>query len=246
MWQHHLTVLIVLAVLALPVYLADHYLLRPQGDIFLLDLSGLVFTFYVLWLAVHVPVSSIAWYFLGTDRVYLLHAVTAVVSAGLLALGCTVVARVDSAQTKARYEARMTMRQALFDTIRLENWWYLPDAAAPEAIGAVIVVAHSGRLAASVRGRSAEPDRGLVYVGEMRPQQRVGAGDRIEYVFPLKYYGDHPAPDVAFSFMLFRDRSGSAPEDVIKQYVAAPDRADDGERFYDALPAPRAPTEPRP
>jgi hypothetical protein len=32
MWQHHLTVLIVLGALALPVYLADHYLLRPQGD----------------------------------------------------------------------------------------------------------------------------------------------------------------------------------------------------------------------
>jgi hypothetical protein len=243
MWQQHLTLLIVLAALALPVYLADHYLLRPQGDIFLINLRGMLFTSYLLWLAVHIPVSSIVWYFLGTDRIYLLHAVTALVSAGLLALGCAVVAQVGSAQSKARYEARMTMRQTLFDTIRLEKWWYLPDAAKPEAIGAVMVVAHSGRFAASVRGRSVGPDGGLVYVGEMRPQQQVAAGDRIEYVFPLKYYGEPPAPDVAFSFMLFRDRSGSAPEDVIKQYVAAPDRTDDGERFYDTLPAPETPTE---
>jgi hypothetical protein len=240
MWQDHLTVLAVLAALAVPVYVLDHFMLRPQGHMFLIDLTGLFIAFYALWLAVHIPVSSLALCFFNTDRVYTLHGLTAVVSVGLVVLGYAVVTHVDAARSKAKHEARMTMRQALFDTITLEKWWYVPDAARPEAIGAVFVVDHSGRLAASVHGRTSDPYGGGVFHGEMRPQKQVEAGERVESVFPLKYYSDDPAPDVAFSFMLFRDSTGSAPVNVFKEYVATPERADDGERFYDTLPPPVA------
>ncbi len=241
MWQDHLMVLAVLAVLAVPVYLLDHFLLRSQGDIFLIDLSGLLISVYGLWVAVHIPVSSLALYFFNTDRVYALHASMTPVSVGLLLLGYVVVSQVDSARSKAKYEARMAMRETLFDTITLEKWWYVPDAAKPEAIGAVVAFEHSGRFAARVHGRTSDPYGGGVYHGEMRPQKQVTAGERVEYVFPLKYYSDGPAPDVAFSFMLFRDSTGSAPVNVFKKYVAAPERADDGERFYETLPPPVAP-----
>ena len=241
MWQHHAIVLAVLAALAVPVYLLDHSLLRSRGDIFLIDLSGLLLTSYVVWLAVHVVVSSLALYLLDTQKLYTLHGFAAVASAALALLGFVVVGHVDSAQSKARYEARRAVRGGLVDTITLEQWWYVPDPVKPEAIGAVVVVRHSGRFAASVAGRTAEPDGRSVYHGEMRPQQQVEAGERIEYEFPLRYYGEEPAPEVEFSFMLFRDSAGSAPEDVVKTYLSAPERADDGERFYAALPPPVVP-----
>ncbi len=240
MWQQHLIIVGVLVAVALPVYLLDYFLLKPSGDIFLLNLRGMMISFYGLWLAVHIPVSSLALYLSRTDRLYTLHAIAAVVSAGLLAGGFMLHGRYDAAQSRAKWEARMTARQALFDTIKLEKWWYVPDARKPEAIGAVIVVAHSGRLAASVKGRTARKDGSMVYGGEMKPQKQVRAGERIEYRFPLKYYSDDQAPDVSFTFYLFRDKQGSAPENIFKDYAAVTERSDNGEHFLDILPLPVA------
>ena len=237
MWRHHLLVLAVLVAVALPVYALDHFLLKPSGDIFLLNLRGMMITFYGAWLAVHVPLSSLALYLSRTDRLYTLHAIAAVVSAGLLVGGFMIHDRIDAAQSRAKREARMTARQALFDTIKLEQWWYVPDARKPEAIGAVVVIAHSGRFAAHVEGRTA---RGQAYHGEMKPQKRVKAGERIEYRFPLKHYSDDVSPEVSFTFYLFRDKQGSAPENVIKDYAAVTERSDDGEHFRDILPPPVA------
>lgn len=238
MWQHHALVLGVLAALAVPIYLLDQMLFRSRGDIFLIDLGGLLISSYAVWLAVHVAVSSVSLYLLDTQRLYALHGAAAVAAAGLAALGYVVVGKVDSAQYKARYEARMAARQSLFDSINLEQWWYVPDEAHPEAIGAVVALRHSGRFAAHVAGRTAEPYGASVYAGEMRPQRQVEAGERLRYEFPLDYYGEGPAPVVEFSFMLFRDGTGSAPEDIVKTYLTAPERADDGERFYAPLPSP--------
>jgi hypothetical protein len=241
MWYHHWMILAVLATLALPVYLLDHLLLKSRGDIFLFDASGMIVWFYGLWLAVHIPVSSMAMYFVNAERVYGLHAVTAVASAGILLAGLTIVSHVDSTRSKSRHETRMAMREGLFDAISLEKWWYVGSPDRPARVGVVVAFEHSGRVAASVHGRTGRPDPRGIYHGEMRPQQQVRAGEKIEYEFPLKYYTDEPVPEVTFSFMLFRDRTGSAPEDIIKAYVAAPERRDDGERFYAALPPPAAP-----
>jgi hypothetical protein len=246
MWQHHWAILAVLVVLALPVYLLDHVLLRSRGDIFLFDATGMLISFYGLWLAVHIPLSSMALYLSNAERLYALHAVMAVVSAGVLLAGMTAVSYVDSARSKARYEARMAMREGLFDAISLERWWYVGRPDRPERVGVVVAFAHSGRLAASVHGRTERPDARGVYHGEMRPQRQVEAGEQIEYEFSLKYYSDEPVPGLSFSFMLFRDRTGSAPEDVIKNYVAAPERRDDGQRFYALLPPPSRPVEAKP
>jgi len=237
MWQHHLIILAVLVAVAVPVYLLDYFLLKPSGDIFLLNLRGMLITFYAAWLAVHVPLSSLAFYLSKTERLYTLHAIAAAVSAGLLVGGFMFHDRVDAAQSRAKGEARMTARQALFDSIKLEKWWDVPNARKPEAIGAVVVVAHSGRFAAHVEGRTA---RGQVYHGEMKPQKRVKAGERIEYSFPLTHYGDDASPDVSFTFMLFRDKRGSAPEDIFKDYAAVTERSDDGQHFRDILPPPVA------
>ena len=240
MWQQHLIIVGVLVAVALPVFLLDYFLLKPSGDIFLLDIRGMVISFYGLWLAVHVPVSSLALYFFKTDRLYILHVIAAVVSAGLLVGAFKLHDRIDAAQSKAKREARMAARQGLFDTIKLEKWWYVPDARKPESINVVLVVNHSGRLAASVHGRTARKDGSMVYNGEMKPQKRVQSGDRIEYSFPLKYYSEDAAPDVSFSFALFRDKQGSAPENIFKEYAAVSERTDDGEHFRDILPRPVA------
>jgi hypothetical protein len=241
MWQQHLIIVGVLVALALPLYLLDYFLLKSRGDIFLLNIQGMLISFYAIWLAIHIPVSSLALYLSKTDRLYTLHVIAAVVSAGLLFAGFKLHDRIDAAQSKAKREARMAARQGLFDAIKLEKWWYVPDERKPEAIGAVFVVTHSGRLAASVVGRTERKNGSTVYSGEMKPQKRVQAGDRIEYSFPLKYYSEDAAPEVSFSFGLFPDKPGSVPENVFKDYAAGAERVDDGQRFLDALPPPVAP-----
>jgi hypothetical protein len=246
MWQQHLVILGVLVAMALPVYLLDYYLLRPSGDIFLLNLHTMLISFYALWLAIHVPLSSLALYLFKTDRIYTLHGISAVTSVGLLVLGLMTLNRIEAAQYRAKHAARMAMRQNLFDAITLEKWWYVPDSAKPEAIRAVIVTSHSGRLAAHVRGRTARENGRTVYGGEMKPQKQVSAGERIEYVFPLKYYSDDEAPDVSFTFYLFRDQRGSAPENIFKTYAAISERTDDGNYFRDILPPPVASGSPQP
>lgn len=238
MWQQHLIIVGVLAAMALPVYLLDYFLLKPSGDIFLLNLRSLAISAYAIWLAVHIPLSTVALYLLKTDRLYTLHAIVAVVSIGLLVAGFKIHDRLEAAQYREKREARLAMRQALMDAIVLEKWWYVPDAGRPEGIGAVLAMNHSGRLAASVKGLTARKDGALVFQGEMKPQKQVKAGERIEFVFPLKYHGDGAARDVSFLFYLFRDRTGSAPENLIKEYAAIEARTDDGEYFHDVLPPP--------
>lgn len=198
----------------------------------------MLISFYGLWLAVHIPVSSLALYLLKTDRLYTLHAIAAVVSAVLLVAGFKIHDRVEAAQSRAKREARMAARQGLAGTITLEKWWYVSDAIKPESIGAVFVIAHSGRLAASVMGRTARENGSTVYAGEMKPQKQVKVGERIEYRFPLKYYSDDAAPDVSFNFSLFRNKQGSAPENIFKEYAAGAEKRDDGRYFYDRLPPP--------
>jgi hypothetical protein len=235
-----LIILSVLAAIGLPVYLLDYFLLKPSGDIFLIDLRTMLISVYAAWLAVHIPLSSLVLYFSKTDRIHALHGLSAVASIGLLAMGLEVMDSVEAGQRRAQHEARMAMRKGLADTITLEKWWYVPHAGKPEAIGAVLAIRHSGRLAAHVKGRTAGTDGRTVYNGEMKPQKQVGAGQRVEHIFPLKYYSDDDAPDVSFTFMLFSDGRGSAPEDIFKDYAAIPERVDDGRYFHDILPPPSA------
>jgi hypothetical protein len=236
MWQHHFVVVGILVALALPVFILDYFLLKPSGDIFLINLRYMLITAYLAWLAVHIPLSSVALWLFKTDRVYTLHGVSALASVALLALGLHIVQRIDSARGKAEREARMAARQKLFDAITLEKWWYEPASGKPQSIGFVLLVQHSGRLAARVSGHNGSGTQ--VYSGEMRPQKKVAAGERIEQRFTLKHYSDDPAPDVRFTFYLFKDKSGSAPEDILKEYAAIPERTDDGRYFREVLPRP--------
>ena len=236
MWQHHLIILGVLLAFSLPVFLLDYFLLKPSGDIFLINLQSMLITAYLAWLAVHIALSSGALWLLKTDRLYTLHGVSAFASAALLALGLHIVQRIDSARGRAQHEARMAARERLFDAITLEKWWHEPAYGKPQSIGYVLVLRHSGRLAARVSGHSTSGAQ--VYSGELRPQKQVAAGERIEHVFSLKHYSDDPAPDVRFTFYLFKDRNGSAPEDILKEYAAIPGRTDDGRHFREVLPPP--------
>jgi hypothetical protein len=236
MWQHHLVVLGILLALALPVFILDYFLLKPSGDIFLINLRYMLITAYLAWLAVHIPLSSAALWLLKTERLYALHAASALASAALLALGLHIVQRIDAARGRAEREVRMAAREKLFDAITLEQWWYEPASGKPRSIGYVVVVRHSGRLAARVSAHNTSGTQ--VYSGEMRPQKQVAAGERIEHLFSLTHYSDDPAPDVRFTFYLFKDKKGSAPEDILKEYAAIPEKSDDGRYFREVLPRP--------
>lgn len=238
MWQQHLTILGILTALALPVLLIDRFLLKPAGGPLPVDLTGLLIIGYLLWLALHAAISSAGHYAFPSMRLFPLHAASALAAALALGLGLYVAGQIDKVQTRAKFEARQAERQKLAQIIQLEKWWIEGTRERPQAIGVVVRSTHSGRFAAGVQGRAGDYGNRVVYAGEMKPQQQMEAGGRIEYLFPLTYYGEEPAPEITLSFSLFPDSSGTAPENIFKYYESNPERADDGQRFRAPLPAP--------
>lgn len=238
MWQHHLVIVGVLIAIAVPVYLLDAYLLKPMAGFLPVDLRGMLITAYGMWLTLHILISSLALHLIKAERIYAVHGSAAVASAALLGLGIYVYGEVDSYVSRSKRTDALERRQGYADAIALEKWWYVPNAEAPEQIHVIVNVAHSGRFSARVQGRSGGTSTQTTFSGEVEKQFRVEAGTRVDYTFKLTRYSDEKTEEISFAFYLFKDQTGSAPEDVIKYYVAAPQTADDGQRFYAPLPPP--------
>jgi len=241
MWQQHLLILGILTALSLPVFLLDRFLLKPGGGPLPVDLMGLIITGYLIWLALHAALSSAGLYVLSPARLFPLHAASVIGAALLLSLGLYAASQISKAHSRAEYEARQAGRQKLADIIQLEKWWIEGPHERPQAIGVMVRSSHSGRFAARVQGRAGGYGNRTVFAGEMKPQQSMEEGGRIEYVFPLTYYGEEPASDITLSFSLFPDSRGTAPENIFKYYEPTPERADDGQRFRAPLPPPATP-----
>src|SRR5689334_19507865 len=107
MWKQHIGICIALMLLAVPLYVADRYLLKGGGGGWIsLDLTGLIIVPYIAFLAVQIPVSSLALFQFPTTRVLSLHLLSGFVSAGLLVVGFFVYSSYERARETADYEKR--------------------------------------------------------------------------------------------------------------------------------------------
>jgi hypothetical protein len=70
----------------------------------------------------------------------------------------------------------------------------------------------------------------------------VRSEDAFTYAFPLKFLSAGQADDVRITLYLFKaPPGGPAAGDITKVFVKSPQRDDDGQYFYGALPPPSQP-----
>jgi hypothetical protein len=246
----HLIICLVLGLLAIPIYFLDRALLRPGGGNWItLDFRGLIFWSYVTLVAIDVILSSVAVLLFpkaGALRIHLGSMMFAVV---LLITGVAVYGKMRRVAMSNEYRTMMAKRRPLMNVIELKQWWYVPDENHPTEIRVNVVTHQPGRFAGNVTGEQTDSSGSSATIFQStngpESQRQVRSREAFTYEFPLKFLSAGPSDDVRITLYLFKAPDGPAVGDITKIFVKSPQRDDDGEYFYGALPAPSQPaTEP--
>ncbi|HEV3098344.1 MAG TPA: hypothetical protein VGY75_01375 [Candidatus Udaeobacter sp.] len=247
-WRKHLIICLFLGLLAVPIYFLDLAFLGSgggQGNWIKLDFLGLIFWTYLTLLAIQVPLSSIAVLSFPKSGVLRIHLGSMLLSLILLAGGFVVYGKMRERAISNRQRTLMESRRLLINAIELKEWWYFPDDIYPTEIRVDVVVHDSGRFAGNVTGEQADLSGSSRTVfessNEPESQRQVVSGEAFTYAFPLKILYTEHADNVRITLYLFKARSGPAPGDIAKVFMNSPQHDDDGEYFYDVLPAPSPP-----
>lgn len=234
MWRTHLIVLGLLALLVGPVLLLDRYLLAPRGGPLPVDMRGAFVTVYVFWLIAQIAVSTGLLLVLREPKPVWTHVMSAPVAVGGVIAGFFIYSGVASYLAANARQARLEARAGYADAVRLLEWRLEPAEGTPERARLTLEFRFSGRFAAHIEGRSADDMQ--IYTGELKPQVQVAAGERLEAALSLTHYRDLTAENISVTFYLFKDKTGSAPEDIHMTYRTGLTVGDDGHYFYAPLP----------
>jgi hypothetical protein len=238
MWKQHLGICTALALLAIPLYVADMYLLKSRGGGWIaLNMNGLIIIPYIAFAALHISVSSAALYQFPAARLLPLHLVSGVVSIGLLITGFVAYTSYQRARETAAYEKRTEVVQQLRKVIELRGWWYAPSAEAPTAIHVHVKVHESGRFSGNVDGRS-ETLGEMIFNTEDTPHRQTNKDEEFTQVFPLHFLKEGKADSVSITLYLFKGETGSAPENITIIFEDNPSSDYDGHFLYSQLPPP--------
>ena len=149
-------------------------------------------------------------------------------------LALTIYSGIESYLAGHTRQAHLQARAGYADAIRLVQWQLEPADGMPEQARLTLDFRFSGRFAAHIEGRSADDMQ--IYTGELKPQVQVAAGERLDAILPLTHYRSLPAENVSVTLYLFKDETGSAPEDIHMTYQTGLTVRDDGHYFYAPLP----------
>jgi hypothetical protein len=246
-WRKHLIICVVLGLLAIPIYFLDQALLGGGGggNWIPLDFRGLLFWTYIILVAIHVTLSSIAVLLFPKAGTLLIQFGSIVLSVVLLVTGVTAYGKLHRVAIANEYRALMESRKPLMNVIELKEWWYVPDENHPTEIRVSVVVHQSGRFAGNVMGEQTDSSDSstTIFISTNGPetQRQVSDGEAFTYAFPLKFLTTGLANDVRITLYLFKTQSGPAAGDIAKVFMKSPQQDDDGEYFYGVLPAPSHP-----
>jgi hypothetical protein len=247
-WRKHLIICLILGLLAIPVYFLDRALLGGRGgggNWIALDFRGLIFWSYITVIAIHVPLSSIAFLLFPKAGALRIHFGAFVISLLLFVTGMTALEKLHRLAISNQYRALMESRRALSNVIELKEWWYFPDESDPTEIRVSVLVHQPGRFAGNVTGEQTNPSGSSTTIFESTDgpegQRQVRGGEAFTYAFPLKILNAGRANDVRIALYLFKVPSGPAVGDIEKIFMKSPQQDDDGQFLYGVLPAPSQP-----
>ena len=246
-WRKHLTICLVLGLLAIPIYFLDRAVLGGGrgGNWITLDFRGLIIWTYITLVAIDVTLSSVAVLLFPKAGALRIHLGSIVLAVVLLITGAALYGKLRRLAISHDYRTLMARRRPLMNAIELKEWWYVPDETDPKEIDVSVVVHQSGRFAGNVTGEQTDPsgDFTTVFKSTNGPesQRQVRSGEAFTYEFPLKFLTAGRPDDVRVTLYLFKAPSGSAAGDIEKVFMKSPQREDDGEYFYGVLPAPSQP-----
>ena len=249
-WRKHLIICLVLGLLAIPIYFLDHALLGPKaggGNWIALDFRGLIFWSYVIVVAIHVVLSSIAVLLFPKAGALWIHLGSMVLAVVLFITCVAVFGKLHQMAISNEYRATMETRKRLMNVIELKEWWYVPDENHPTEIRVSVVTHEAGRFAGNVTGEQTNPSDFSTTIFEStnapESQRQMRSGEAFTYAFPLKFLTAGRADNVQIALYLFRAPSGPAAGDVEKIFMKSPKQDDDGQFLYGVLPAPSEPRE---
>jgi hypothetical protein len=246
-WRKHLSICLVLGLLTVPVYFLDRALLGPGGggNWIMLDFRGLIFWTYVILVAIHVILSSVAVLLFPKAGALWIHLGSMVLAVVLFITGVAVYGKLRRAAMSNEYRTMMASRRPLMNVIELKKWSYFPDENHPTEIRVSVVTHQLGRFAGNVTGDQTDSSGSSTTIFEStngpETQRQVRSGETFTYEFPLKFLTAGHADDVRITLYLFKAPSGPAAGDIEKIFMKSPQRDDDGEYFYGVLPPPSQP-----
>jgi hypothetical protein len=237
MLRNHLLICCILLVLFIPVYMLDHYSLKSSGGNWItLDLSGLLIKTYVIFIVIHITISTLAIIYYRHFNLFKTHLFSAIFSLAFIAIGLFLFDKFDNHSSQKKYNTLTEKRKSFFNDIRLIRWWFLPDGKNPKEIHADLVVASEGRFAAQVSGKEDGEDLKNIFSSDGEVQHLVKTGDTIHYVFPLTINNPGYANNIEFTFHLFKHPVGQSDNhDVSKIFKDSIGKNDDGTYFYENL-----------
>lgn len=239
MWRSQFILALVLLLLTIPLYFLDHYLLRPTGGNWIsLDFRGVLLWGYLIFIGLHLMLSSLGLHFSQKQSLLSIHLVSGLASVVLMIFGYFIVVKTDQYRGREKYEVRMEERQKLAKVIQLSDWWLVPNTQNPEEVHIKVKVSESGRFAGGVQGREAGENGRQIFAQEKQHQFPVKAGEEFTYVSELKRYNEGEATQWEIRLSLFKDQTGSAPENITKIFRENPAREEDGHFFYGELSSP--------
>ncbi|MEP7265946.1 MAG: hypothetical protein ABI772_15690, partial [Bacteroidota bacterium] len=218
----------------------DSYSLKSSGkDWISLDFRGLFIGSYLLFLGIHITISTIAVVYYHHFKLFPIHFYTAIISLVIICIGLFTYDKIEKAGSLKKNIAKTEQRKSIYNQIQLKRWWLLPDATNPKIIYADLEVTSAGRFAALVNGKEDGESGKTIFTSDGEAQRLVKGGEHIHYEFPLTIINPGEARVIEFTFYLFKAPVGqSSVEDVVKIYKDFIITNDDGSYFYEKLMPP--------
>jgi hypothetical protein len=243
MWKQHIAICTTLALLAIPLYIADRYLTKGGGGGWIsLDFSGVIIIPYIAFDAVHIAVSSLILAVSPNLRLLPLHLFSGILTIGLLVGGFLTYSARQRARDAANYEKRDEIIQQLRKAIELREWWYEPSDEAPKEIHVRIKVHESARVSGNADGKAGGNLGQMIFNTNTQDTPHHDAGKEEEFllVFPLQFLKEGKADSVSITLYMFKGETGTIAEDATIIFEDKPSSPYDGLFIREQIP-PRTP-----